>query len=223
MVIFLKQWVKHPHWSATCCQNLLLPVHDLLEDNGNLISDGDLKDKEQVESGQVEMVPIHAGAKDNEGLEVIRGENEIDEVDCRSLLKRADTIYRDPGPDGQPKESEEIETGIHEIDLGVGTGFKRARTKRNQPQVNEVIVDVHEVDIAVNRADGKGPQLNNAGCRETDVGVNDFDAGDKETTDGEEEVGVEMRDQESQTELSLLDDMDEEAIVQMGFAHDQSL
>ena len=221
VMIFLKRWAKHPHWSATCCQNLLLPVHDLQEDTGNLISNGDLKDKDQVESGQVEMVPIHAGEKDNEGFEAICGENEIDEVDCQSLIKRADTIYRDPGPDDQPKEGEEIATGIHEIDLGVGTGLNKTRVKRNQPQVHEVIVDVHDVDIGVNRAGGKGKQVSNVGCSGADVGVNDFDAGDKENT--EKGLGVEMCDQESQTDLSLLDEMDEEAIVQMGFAHDESL
>lgn len=219
MVIFLKRWIKHPHWSATCCQNLLLPVHDLQEDTGNLISNGDLKD--QAESGQVEMVPIHAGAKDNEGFEAIRGENEIDEVDCHSLIKRTDTVYRDPGLNNQPKEDEEIATGIHEIDLGVGTGLNRARTQRNQLQVHEVIVDVHDVDIGVNRAGGKGAQISNVGCSGADVGVNDFDAEDNENT--EKGVGVEMCDQESQTDLSLLDEMDEEAIVQMGFAHDESL
>jgi len=221
ILLFLKQWIKHPHFSATCCQSLLLPVHELQDDTGDLISDSDVKEQMQMEGGELETSPIHPGGKHNEGFEVILEENEYEEVDYRALKRRAETI----------KEPESLE--MHEVDLGVGTRLNKASVRRSAPTVpvDEVDAGVHEVDVGVDGIGGKQSHYDNLGFNEDGVGVNDVDVGvnepdvsDNKTEDEvEEEAKVEMCDQEIQTDLSLLDEMDDEEIEQLGFAHDESL
>lgn len=200
---------------------MLLPVHELQDDTGDLISDSDVKEQMQMEGGELETSPIHPGGKLNEGFEVILEENEYEEVDYRALKRRAETI----------KEPESLE--MHEVDLGVGTRLNKASVRRSAPTVpvDEVDAGVHEVDVGVDGIGGKQSHHDNLGFNEDGVGVNDVDVGvnepdvsDNKTEDEvEEEAKVEMCDQEIQTDLSLLDEMDDEEIEQLGFAHDESL
>ena len=181
---FLRQWIKHPYWSITCCQTLLLPVNDLEEDTGDLIDGDVLKNQMQMEDGNLKMASVHDGAKDNEGLEVIDEENEIDETKMKP-----DKIYR---------EQTAKKYRVNELDLGVGSGISEANVGSSEHAGNKAEDRVQEVDVGVH-------------------GVGEIE------DEAKEEVKVETFDQGAQTELSLLEEMDDEAIEQMGFAHDESL
>lgn len=209
---FLRQWVKHPHWSATCCQSLLLPVHDLQEDTGDLLTDEDLKDKVKMERGELAMTSIqtHTGGKGNEAFEM----NEIE---------RADTIYRDPGPKSQRMEGKGRNNQIHDVDLGIGSRFKNTNVQGSGSLVNKVTVDVHEIDVGVHEADDRGPHFDNLGFKKEEGEARKVDFDGNEIMELDEEVKVEMCDQETQTELSLLDEVDDQTLEQLGFAHDESL
>ena len=69
-------------------------------------------------------------------------------------------------------------------------------------------VGVHEVDVTVHGVGFNGGKVS----QDNNVGEED-----------KEEVKVETCDQEIQTDLSLLDEMDEEELELMGFAHDEAM
>lgn len=84
----------------------------------------------------------------------------------------------------------------NDVDLGIGGSSARAHVESGKAAVTKV--EVHDVDVEVH---GARANMNEA----------------------REEVNVEMREQEAQTDLSLLEEMDQEAIEQLGFAYDESL
>ena len=83
-----------------------------------------------------------------------------------------------------------------DVDLGIGGSSVGAQVESGNAAVTKV--EVHDVDVEVH---GARANMNEA----------------------REEVNVEMREQEAQTDLSLLEEMDQEAIEQLGFAYDESL
>lgn len=83
-----------------------------------------------------------------------------------------------------------------DVDLGIGRSSAGAQVESGKAAVTKV--EVHDVDVEVHGARGN---MNEA----------------------REEVNVEMREQEAQTDLSLLEEMDQKAIEQLGFAYDESL
>ena len=179
---FLKQWIRHPYFSITCCQNLLLPVNDTEEDSGGIIGkDDDLKSQLEMEDGRLEMTPTRRGMN-NEGLEGIVEEGEIDETGIPTTKT----------PRGRSVKMQRY----NDVDLGIGGSSVGAQVESGKAAVTKV--EVHDVDVEVH---GARANMNEA----------------------REEVNVEMREQEAQTDLSLLEDMDQEAIEQLGFAYDESL
>ena len=173
-----------------------------------------MKDKMKMEGRELAMASIHSGGKSNEAFEITREGNEVE---------RADTIYRDPGPNSQRMVGEGRKNGNWDVDLGVGSRFNRANIQGKDSAVNKVTVDVHEIDVGVHGSGRKGPHFNNLGFNEGEVGANSADVDDNEIKELEEELEVQMCDQETQTELSLLDEMDDQAIEQLGLALDESL
>ena len=71
---FLKEWRKNPHWSFSCCLALLLPLNDLQGEIRGLAGKNVLKT--QLQTGQFEMVTLHAAVKDSGAIDVTFEENE---------------------------------------------------------------------------------------------------------------------------------------------------
>ena len=77
---YVKEWRKNPQWSFSCCLALLLPLNDL---------QGGIRDiagtnlvKNQLESGEFEMVTIQDAVKDSGAIEVTleEGEGGVDDT-----------------------------------------------------------------------------------------------------------------------------------------------
>ena len=76
---YLMEWRKNPHWSFSCCLTLLLPLNDLQGDIRDMAGTNVLKT--QLNSGQFEMVTLHAAIKDSGTFDVTLGENEEGDED----------------------------------------------------------------------------------------------------------------------------------------------
>ena len=102
------------------------------------------------------------------------------------------------------EEGEIDETGIPTTKTPLGRSVKRQR--------------YNDVDLGIGGSSA-GAQVESGKAAVTKVEVHDVDV----EVHGARGNMNEMREQEAQTDLSLLDEMDQEAIEQLGFAYDESL
>ena len=71
---YVKEWRKNPQWSFSCCLALLLPLNDLQGGIRDIAGTNLLKN--QLESGEFEMVTIQDAVKDSGAIEVTLEEGE---------------------------------------------------------------------------------------------------------------------------------------------------
>ena len=230
-------WIKNPHWSFACCQNLLLPVNDLREDdNAELV-----EDEEQManEDGQMEMFSLsierlenHPAATEIEAYAIDPASQEDEAFAIRPAENEDNMLALHP----EAKENEaflvdssglESEADVFRVSYLAGKANRRFTSQLKDKTTcavhptakDHLVIDVipEEYEEEQNHAEnfleegeesGQGAKLN----------------GQVEEEEEEEEVPpVEMCDQEVQTDLSTLE-MDEAELYELfGEPLDESL
>ena len=73
---FVKEWRKNPHWSFSCCLDLLLPLIDF---QGELSDLGGGLAESQLKSGNMEMPTLLVAAEESDDVETQLEEKESEE------------------------------------------------------------------------------------------------------------------------------------------------
>ena len=83
---YFKEWYKNPHWSFSCCVDLLLPLNDLQGEIHNLVETS--LHKTQLQTGHVDNPNGLSGAALDFALEG-------DRQDGVETVKKEDEYYKD--------------------------------------------------------------------------------------------------------------------------------
>lgn len=233
---FLKKWIKNPHWSFACCQNLLLPVNDLREEDNT----GFIEDEQQMdnEDGQMEMFSLdietltnHPAAKENEAF-AIHPVSKEDEAFAIRPAEKEDKVRA-----MHPAANENEAFVIHPAELDseadvfrvsylaakVNRGFTSHLKEKQTCAVHPTTKDHLAIDVIPEEHEGEQKDVDNVLEVGEDLGQG-AKLNDQVEEEEEEEIPpVEMCDQEVQTDLSTLD-MDETELYELfGEPQDESL
>ncbi|KAL9962689.1 hypothetical protein ACROYT_G031814 [Oculina patagonica] len=239
---FLRDWIKHPHWSFACLQNLLLPVNDLQEDTGFVDEEQEM-DEEQGEKMEMFSLSIDElgddpAANDNKAFAMRRASDEDDDAFAiRRAPKEEEALAMHPAA----KQNEAFVVGPGEIDRGVGmfhVGSAVAKAKRgftsghSAGKVNEAFGDSptkkDHLAIDVIPEDNEGEERDVNTLEERDGLDQDAELDgqfqEEEVEEEEpEEPPVEMCDQEVQTDLTTLEMGEDELYELFGEPQDESI
>lgn len=233
---FLKKWIKNPHWSFACCQNLLLPVNDLREDdNAELVEEEQqmIKEAEKMEmlSLSIDRLPSHPAAKENEAYAIHPASKE---EEAFAILPAAENEDRMLAMHPTARENEALVVNLSDLDseadvfrIGylagkVNKGFSSHLKDKQTCAVHSTTKDHLAIDVIPEEHEGDREHVGNTLEEGDDLGQGAQLNGPIE--EEEEEVPpVEMCDQEVQTDLSTLE-MDEAELYELfGEPQDESL
>ena len=234
---FLMNWIKNPHLSFACCQNLLLPVNDLREDdNAELV-----EDEEQMVNGdgQIEMFSLSIERLENHPAAI---ENEAYAIDPASIEDEAFAIRPAENEDKMlamhPAAKENEAFVVHSSDLDSEADVFRVSylaskaSRRFAGQLKDkTTCAVHlttkdhlAIDVIPEECEEEQNHAENVLEEGDELGQGAKLNDQIEEEEEEEEVPpVEMCDQEVQTDLSTLE-MDEAELYELfGEPLDESL
>lgn len=236
---FLRNWIKHPHWSFACLQNLLLPVNDLQEDTGFVDEEQEM-DEEQGEKMEMFSLSIDElgndpAANDNEAFTMQRASDEDDPFAIRRAPKEDEAFAMHPAA----KENEAFVVCAGEIDrdidmFRVGSAVAKAKrgftSSHSAGKVNEAFGDSPTkkehlaIDVIPEENEGGERDVNTLEARDGFDQDAELDGQVQEEEEEEpEEPPVEMCDQEVQTDLTTLEMGEDELYELFGEPQDESM
>lgn len=95
---YLKEWRKNPHWSFSCCLDLILPVFSLSGDIDNLVGTNN-----QLQTGETEMPIIDVARADDGALD-----SNLEKADGRPSGDQDDSLDEAQRKTGEGKMSFEV-------------------------------------------------------------------------------------------------------------------